>query len=186
MKLSTIVALIAGLVIQLTEANEDLSFKAYRIDGLTYRLIQTRTLAKDIASGKGPVDLSLAFKELGCVVPEGGTILYDITTATLLAFMPELGQLSGNEAAARVGVAPHNDDSAKSNKKRHIHGGRSRVRKVLYMSATSAIRYNPILKALYAHLISKGKIHKVAIVAVMRKLIVLLNRLLKDENFKLA
>jgi transposase len=109
-----------------------------------------------------------------------------ITTATLLAFMPELGQMSGNQAAALVGVAPHNDDSAKSNKKRHIRGGRSRVRKVLYMSATTAIRFNPILKALYLNLISKGKAHKAAIVAVMRKLIILLNRLLKDENFKLA
>lgn len=108
-----------------------------------------------------------------------------ITTATLLAFMPELGQLSGNEAAALMGVAPHNDDSAKSSKKRHIRGGRSRVRKVLYMSATTSIRHNPILRALYTRLIAKGKVHKVAIVAVMRKLIILLNRLLKDQNFKL-
>ena len=142
---------------------------------------QVKKLDTRIAQQLGAVEYKVQAKRLQQVSGVG-----PITTATMLAFMPELGQLSGNEAAALVGVAPHNDDSAKSSKKRHIHGGRSRVRKVLYMSATSAIRYNPILKAFYLHLISKGKIHKVAIVAVMRKLAILLNRLLKDENFKLA
>lgn len=109
-----------------------------------------------------------------------------ITAATLLAELPELGKLGGKEISALVGVAPVNRDSGKFRGRRTTQGGRAHVRKVLYMAALVAARHNPILKAFYQHLIQKGKPAKVALTAVMRKLIILLNRLIKNPNFTLA
>jgi transposase len=106
--------------------------------------------------------------------------------ATLLANMPELGTLKDNQAAALIGVAPYDDDSGNHRGARHIRGGRAKPRNVLYMAALSASRHNPILRAFYLRLVNKGKPHKVALTAVMRKLIILLNRLIKEPNFTLA
>jgi transposase len=106
--------------------------------------------------------------------------------ATLLANMPELGTLKDNQAAALVGVAPYDDDSGNHRGARHIRGGRAKPRNVLYMAALSASRHNPILRAFYLRLVNKGKPHKVALTAVMRKLIILLNKLIKEPNFTLA
>jgi transposase len=110
----------------------------------------------------------------------------NVTASTLLAEMPELGSLSGNEAAALAGVAPYNRDSGLLRGRRTIRGGRLRVRRVLYMAALVATRFNPVLKAFYLRLVSAGKPKKLAITAVMRKLIVLLNSILKYPNFTLA
>lgn len=109
-----------------------------------------------------------------------------ITATTLLALMPELGTLSDNQAAALAGVAPFNRDSGQYRGQRHIHGGRHRVRSCLYMAALVASRYNPILKALYQRLVAKGKAKKLALTVLMRKLIILANKLLKDPQFTLA
>lgn len=109
-----------------------------------------------------------------------------ITAATLLAELPELGKLGNKEISALVGVAPMNRDSGKFRGRRTTQGGRSHVRKALYMAALVAARHNPILKAFYQRLIRQGKLKKVALTAVMRKLIILLNRLLKNPNFALA
>ena len=109
-----------------------------------------------------------------------------VTVLTLLAFMPELGQINRTQAAALVGVAPFNQDSGRHHGQRHIRGGRAPVRRVLYMAAVAASQHNHILKAFYASLIARGKPAKVALTAVMRKLIVVLNTLLKDPNFVLA
>src|ERR1019366_3615550 len=103
-----------------------------------------------------------------------------VTATTLLAELPELGTLSRNESGALAGVAPYNCDSGEH------RGGRVKVRRVLYMAALVAARYNPILKAFYDRLVAAGKPKKVALVALMRKLIVLLNHLLKNPQFKLA
>ena len=108
-----------------------------------------------------------------------------ITSATLLAELPELGTLSRREIAALVGVAPMNRDSGKFRGRRTTQGGRFDARKTLYMSALVASRHNPILKAFYQKLIQKGKAPKLALTAVMRKLIILINRLLKNPNFTL-
>lgn len=105
---------------------------------------------------------------------------------SLLGFVPELGTISDKEASALVGVAPYNDDSGKKQGVRKTQGGRPRVRKVLYMAAVSASKYNPILKAYYRRLRDRGKPAKVALVALMRKLVVLANRLLADPEFTLA
>lgn len=108
-----------------------------------------------------------------------------LTAATLQATMAELGQISDAAAAALAGVAPYNRDSGRANGPRRIAGGRAPVRRALYMAALSSVRYDPILKAFYTRLRNAGKPAKLALTAVMRKLIVLLNRLLKNPSFQL-
>jgi transposase len=109
-------------------------------------------------------------------VPGVGTI----TASTLVADLPELGQLNRQKIAALVGVAPFNNDSGKRRGKRRIFGGRTSVRSVLYMAALSATKHNPVIKAFYERLLEKGKVKKVAITACMRKLLVILNSMVKS------
>ena len=109
-----------------------------------------------------------------------------VTAATVLAELPELGKISDEAIAALVGVAPYNRDSGDHTGARHIAGGRSTVRCALYMATLSAVRYDPILKAFYLKLRAAGKKPKVALVACLRKLVVLMNRLLKNPQFQLA
>ena len=108
------------------------------------------------------------------------------TAALVLAQMPELGQLTAASAAALAGVAPYNRDSGVQTGGRHIAGGRGVVRRALYMAALSAVQHDPILKAFYLRLRAAGKKAEVALVAVMRKLVILMNRLLKNPQFNLA
>jgi transposase len=109
-----------------------------------------------------------------------------LTAVTVLATMPELGQLNRRQAAALAGLSPYNRDSGQWAGKRYISGGRSEVRRGLYMAALSASRSNHVLKPFFQRLIAAGKPAKVALTAVMRKLIVLMNHLLKNPNFSLA
>lgn len=109
-----------------------------------------------------------------------------VTASTILAELPELGKLSRKEVGALAGVAPYNRDSGTLRGRRTIRGGRIKVRRVLYMAATVAARFNPILKSFYQRLVSAGKPKKVALTAVMRKLAVLLNHLIKNPDFNLA
>jgi transposase len=102
-----------------------------------------------------------------------------VTTTTLLAELPELGQLDRRKIAALVGVAPFNRDSGYMHGKRVIWGGRACVRHALYMAALSASRHNPVIKAFYQRLIQAGKMKKVALVACMRKLLTILNAMLR-------
>ena len=98
------------------------------------------------------------------------------TSAGLIAAMPELGQVSNKAAAALLGVAPYDDDSGKRRGERQIKGGRRKVRNLFYMACLgAATQHNPVLKAFYRRLIAKDKEKKVALVACMRKLIVILN-----------
>jgi transposase len=103
-----------------------------------------------------------------------------ITASTLVADLPELGQLNRQKIAALVGVAPFNHDSGKHRGKRRIFGGRTSVRSVLYMATLSAIRHNPVIKTFYQRLLAKGKVKKVALTACMRKLLVILNTMVKS------
>lgn len=105
-----------------------------------------------------------------------------VTVSTLVAELPELGKLNRGEVAKLVGVAPINRDSGKKSGKRFIGGGRGQVRRVLYMATLAAIRHNVTVKAYYQHLKAKGKESKVAIVACMRKLITILNLLIKTNQ----
>lgn len=104
-----------------------------------------------------------------------------LTASALLACLPELGTLSKEQAAALSGLAPFNCDSGSFRGIRRIQGGRSAVRHALFMAAFSATRFNPILKAFYQGLIARGKAHKLALTAVMRKLVIHLNSLLKQH-----
>lgn len=105
-----------------------------------------------------------------------------ITALTLLIDLPELGQLSGNEVAALVGVAPLNRDSGKLRGHRSIWGGRPSVRRVLYLAAMAARRCNAELKAVYERLVGAGRPNKVALIALMRKLLVRLNAMLRSHT----
>jgi len=101
------------------------------------------------------------------------------SSANLVAGMPELGQVSDEIAAALIGVAPYDDDSGKRRGERHIKGGRRWVRNAIYMPCVgAATRNNPVLQAYYQRLIAKGKVPKVAVIACMRKLIVILNTMI--------
>ncbi len=105
-----------------------------------------------------------------------------ITSATLLGMLPELGQLNRQEIAALVGVAPLNKDSGKKSGKRRIFGGRADVRSILYMAVLSATRFNHLIKKFYARLIKRGKEKKVALTACMRKLLVILNAMVRSNQ----
>jgi len=111
-------------------------------------------------------------------VPGVGKVL----AYTLLSELPELGKLNRKEIAALVGVAPMNRESGSYNGKRRIRGGRHRIRTVMFMAMLSSIQCNPVFKRFYEHLKAQGKLPKVAIIACMRKLIVVLNTLLKNEE----
>lgn len=105
-----------------------------------------------------------------------------VTISTLIAELPELGTLNRGEVAKLVGVAPINRDSGAKSGKRFIGGGRGQVRRVLYMAAIVALRHNPTIKTFYQRLKAKGKESKVAIVACMRKLLTILNVLVKTDQ----
>lgn len=105
-----------------------------------------------------------------------------ITAMTLIARMPELGTLNRGECAALAGLAPYDNDSGTFRGKRTIRGGRSEVRRSLYMAAVSASRFNPVLRPVCDRLIAARKPYKVAIVAVMRKLLIHLNSLLRPAD----
>ena len=104
------------------------------------------------------------------------------SVAVLLAELPELGQLDRRRVAALVGVAPLNRDSGQMRGQRSIWGGRTEVRRTLYMATLTAVRYNPVLKPYYEHLLAAGKRKKVALVACMRKLLTMLNAIAKHGS----
>ena len=105
-----------------------------------------------------------------------------ITASTLAADLPELGRLDKKKIAALVGVAPFNQDSGRMRGKRRIKGGRASVRQVLYMAAISATRFNSVIRPFYQSLLKRGKLKKVAIVACMRKLLVILNAMVRTKQ----
>ena len=105
-----------------------------------------------------------------------------ITAWTLLSDVPELGHISGNQVAALVGVAPLNRDSGTLRGHRSIWGGRPTVRRVLYMAAMSARRHNSELRVVYERLVQAGRPQKVALVALMRKLLIRVNAMLRSNT----
>lgn len=128
----------------------------------------------------GAIDASSAFKENEALlksVPGVGPIL----ARTLLAELPELGTLTHKRLCALVGVAPFNRDSGQGRGKREVWGGRAPVRATLYMGALVATRHNPVIKEFYERLLAAGKPKKVALVACMRKLLSILNALMRDR-----
>jgi transposase len=106
-----------------------------------------------------------------------------VASLTLLAELPELGSLSRKQIAALVGVAPLNRDSGSYRGQRRVWGGRGRVRAALYMATLVATRYNPCIRAFYAQLCAAGKAKKLALTACMRKLLTILNAMLRDGTY---
>jgi transposase len=105
-----------------------------------------------------------------------------VTASTLTAQLPELGSCDRKQIAALVGVAPFSHDSGKMRGRRFIRGGRPPIRSVLYMAALSAIRFNPVIRTFYNRLISSGKPFKVVLVACMRKLLSILNAMIRNQQ----
>ena len=135
-------------------------------------------LIEETHDWKRTLDILLSVKGVGKVL-----------AYTLLSDLPELGQLNRKEVAALVGVAPMNRESGAYRGKRRIRGGRARIRKVLFMAMMSTIQSNPKFKREYHALVTKGKPKKVAIIACMRKMITILNTMVKNGevwNEKLA
>ena len=145
--------------------------------GLDRQMEQLQTWITELVQTEPPLAHKVA--RLCAVVGVG-----QITAVVLLATMPELGALNRRQAAALAGVAPFNRDSGPRRGHRLIGGGRAVARRALYMSALVAAFANPRFKVFYQRLIAAGKAPKVALVAVMRKLIILLNQLLKNPEFQ--
>jgi len=160
--------------------------QASHLEDALLRRIAKRRLAR-IAADIGLLDKRLAelvaaepglaqrFRRLCSMPGVGATLAY-----TLLALLPELGQIGRKQVAALVRLAPYDFDSGRFRGQRHIWGGRMAVRNVLYMAALAAFRFNPALKAFHRRLRAAGKQPKVAIVAVMRKMIGILNAMLRE------
>jgi len=125
-------------------------------------------------------DSDLKFKQSRIMLPKG---LGKVAASVILAEMPELGKITDKQAACLAGLAPMNRDSGKWRGTRTIQGGREIVRKTLYMPALTAVRHNAVLKQFYEQLMERGKPFRVAITAVMRKLICLVNRILTNPQF---
>ncbi|MGD9859504.1 MAG: IS110 family transposase [Marinobacterium sp.] len=144
------------------------------------RSLQTQiaTITKQIDEAVMQVKHWRVKAEVLTSVPGVGKVL----AYTLLSELPELGKLNRKEIAALVGVAPMNRESGSWNGKRRIRGGRHRIRTVMFMAMLSSIQCNPVFKRFYEHLKAQGKLPKVAIIACMRKLIVVLNTMLKNET----
>ena len=121
-------------------------------------------------------------KKLTCLKRPKGEGVGTITALSLICELPELGSLNNKAIAALAGVAPFCHDSGTMRGKRVIWGGRAKVRKSLYMATLSAIRFKPAIKKFYERLIAKGKKRKVAIVACMRKLLTVMNAMLKNNE----
>jgi len=111
-------------------------------------------------------------------IPGVGKVL----SATLLAELPELGKLNRRQIAALVGVAPFNRDSGNMKGKRCVWGGRASIRAALYMAALVSTRFNPVISSFYQRLLAKGKAKKVALVACMRRLLTIMNAILKHQR----
>ncbi len=139
---------------------------------------QIETITRQIEQEVAKVDHWRTKMEIMTSVPGVGKVL----AYTFLSELPELGSLNRKEIAALVGVAPINRDSGKLNGKRRIRGGRPRVRTVMFMAMLSSIQCNPVFKRFYERLKAQGKLPKVAVVACMRKMIVVLNTMVKNQE----
>lgn len=149
--------------------------RATLIEHIGYLRKQIRAIGKEIAQARTHLDTSLG-KRLLAIDGIG-----EVTTASLMAYLPELGQLDRRQIAALAGLAPYNVDSGQKKGKRCIRGGRAAIRRVLYMACWSVIRKQADFKARYQRLRQQGKCAKVAITACMRVLLIRLNAMARDN-----
>ncbi|MBE0687250.1 MAG: IS110 family transposase [Anaerolineaceae bacterium] len=145
------------------------------IDNLEQQIMQLEELIAEIIDQNPELKKN---EKIICSVPGAGKI----TAAILLADLPELGSLDHKKIAALVGVAPFNRDSGHYRGKRRIKGGRQSIRKVLFMAALTAMKWNPVIKEFYERLVMRGKVKKVAIVACMHKLLTIMNAMVRAQT----
>lgn len=145
-------------------------------DHIGYLRKQIQAMDKDIAQARTHMDSDLGNRLLAIAG------IGEVTTASLMAYLPELGQLDRRQIAALAGLAPYNVDSGQRKGKRCIRGGRAAIRRVLYMACWSVIRKQADFKARYQRLRQQGKCAKVALTACMRVLLVRLNAMARDKS----
>jgi transposase len=150
------------------DINEHIEQIQNRIDALNQEI---QTLSAQQHEGPRKSEILRSVKGIG-----------QVTAALCLAELPELGQLSDKQIARLVGVAPINHDSGKHKGKRMIQGGRTAIRCGLYMATLVATQHNPVIREFYQRLLEKGKLKKVALVACMRKLLVILNAMIRNNQ----
>ena len=181
-------AALAALVARRDQLKEMVALEARRDEHHEHPAVRKeaallqKQLAAHLAKIEAEIDALLAASaEVGARVERLTSVVGvgAVSAYTLLASLPELGKLPRGAVAALAGVAPMNADSGPMRGQRHIRGGRAPARKALYMAALCATLHNPLLKAFYKKLRLKGKAAKVALTAVMRKLLLHLNSLLK-------
>lgn len=157
--------------------------------------LQAQAVARAALLGAQLHELEDEIRALVAATPTAGSALArlqtvqgigEITAWTAWAELPELGTLAPGQSAALAGLAPYPRDSGQHRGRRFIQQGRPQVRRVLYMAALSASRHNPVLKHVYARLLARGKPRKVALITLARRLVELLNLLLKNPNFVLV
>ncbi len=144
-----------------------------------------RTLQRELERVENKIDQSIgnspmwqAKRELLVTAPGIG----GVSCAGLLAWLPEPGHFSRQKISALAGVAPYADDSGESHGERHIGGGRATLRRVLYMATLSAVRFNPVLRAYYQRLLARGLAPKAAMIAALRKMLTILNAMVRDNT----
>lgn len=143
---------------------------------LDFLTAEVARIDRDISSHVGA-----CFSDISSLL-QSFTGIGPVTASTLLGELPELGKLNRRQITALVGVAPFNRDSGYMRGRRRISGGRSGVRNVLFMAVLSAVRFNPVLKAFFVRLVAAGKPKKVALVACMRRMVCILNAMLRDGS----
>ncbi len=163
--------------VRLKQASSDAVLDSVRAL-LTFLKAQLKSLDSEIASRLQDSTLWHEEAQLLASVPGVGPV----TTMALISTLPELGKLKRQKISALVGVAPFNRDSGFAQGKRCIWGGRAGIRSVLYMATLTAVRCNPTIKKFYQRLIENGKAPKVALTACMRKLLTILNAILKNKT----
>jgi transposase len=136
---------------------------------------QIKNIAKSEPECKAVCEKLMKVKGFGLIVATG-----------FLAFLPEIGHVTDKQLVALAGLAPFCQDSGKWKGQRHVSGGREQIRTTLYMPAITASRFNPTLKEFYQRLVQRGKPSKVALTAVMRKMVCLANRIVSDPTFVLS
>ncbi|RYY92682.1 MAG: IS110 family transposase [Alphaproteobacteria bacterium] len=161
------------------------NFMEHQQSAVARKMTASRLKQATAALAKVEKRISVLLEESVAIAPAARVIrackgIGLVTTAVLLAEMPELGQVGRREIAALAGLAPYSNDSGKSEGPRHIRAGRSNVKRALYMASLSAVRHDPVLGPAYKQLRAKGKPSKVALVAIARRLLVIINARLRD------
>jgi len=172
---------------QLLEMQQMENNRLERADAATCKSIKAvlRTLERELEQVDQDIDRSIrnspiwqAKRELLATMKGIGAT----SCSALLAWLPELGQFSRQRICALVGVAPYDDDSGEWHGRRQIAGGRAVVRRVLYMATLSAVRHNPVLRAYYQRLLERGVKPKAALIAALRKMLTILNAMVRDNT----